>query len=485
MKLIHSSHIITALCLAALIPSTHAAVQSNIAIIGTGYVGLVSGPGLAEWGNTVICADIDKDKIAALHRGEIPIYEPGLKELVDRNVASGRLSFTDNVQKAIDDSEIIFIAVGTPMGDDGTADLKFVKSVIDMINPTLESPKIICTKSTVPVGTGAWIRSLLEARGIDLKSFSIVSNPEFLREGCAVKDFLYGDRIVIGAENDAALQTMCAVYQQPFDRGMKHVLTNVPSSEMIKYASNGFLAVKISYANELANLCDATGADAKTVTYAMGLDTRIGSLFLNPGPGFGGSCFPKDSQALLRIAQQHGIDLHCVQASLTANEHQKTIATEKLLKLMNNDVTGKTIAILGLAFKANTDDIRYSPAITTIKELLSHGALVKAYDPAAMNNMKKYFFPDITYCNDAYEAITGADAIIVITEWDEFKQLDWTKASKLVHDKILVDMRNIIEPTNLNNLGFAWDNIGRSCLVEKQSLGFNPQTHLEEDLEKI
>jgi UDPglucose 6-dehydrogenase len=469
MNFIRTTRIITTLCLATIISFNHAAVQSKIAIIGTGYVGLVSGPGLAEFGNTVICADIDKEKIAALHRGEIPIYEPGLKELVDRHVASangtGRLSFTDNVQGAIDEAEIIFIAVGTPMGDDGTADLKFVKSVTDMINPTLAAPKIICTKSTVPVGTGAWIRSLLEARGIDSKSFSIVSNPEFLREGCAVNDFLYGDRVVIGAENDAALQTMCAVYQQPFDNGMKHVLTNVTSSEMIKYASNGFLAVKISYANELANLCDATGADAKVVTYAMGLDTRIGGLFLNPGPGFGGSCFPKDSQALLRIAEDHDVDLYCVQASLTANEQQKEIAAEKLLELMNNDVAGKTIAILGLAFKANTDDIRYSPAITTIKELLSRDALIKAYDPAAMNNMKKYHFPDITYCQSAYEAITGADAIIVLTEWQEFKDLDWATVSTLVKSKILVDMRNIVEPALLNSLGFTWDDIGRSCFI--------------------
>jgi len=446
---------------------TIVSTPSKIAVIGTGYVGLVSGPGLAEFGNTVICADIDKDKIKRLKQNEIPIYEPGLKELVDRNVIAGKLSFTDNVQTAINEADIILIAVGTPMDEDGTADLKYVKNVIDMINPTIEQPKIICIKSTVPMGTGTWIRKLLEDRGVNPHSFSIVSNPEFLREGSAVNDFLYSDRIVIGAENETALQTMRAVYKEAGDKGTKMVLTNVPTAETIKYASNGFLALKISYANELANLCDATGADAKIVTYAMGLDTRIGSLFLNPGPGFGGSCFPKDSQALLRIGQQHGIDLHCVQASLIANNHQKEIASEKLLHLMNNKVDDKTIAILGLAFKANTDDIRYSPAITAIKKLLERGAHIQAYDPAAMSNMKQQFFPEITYASNAYEAVTGADAVIIMTEWNEFKELNWEQATTLMRGNILVDMRNLIEPTRLNALGLKWSAIGRTCFIEK------------------
>jgi UDPglucose 6-dehydrogenase len=435
----------------------------KIAIIGTGYVGIVTGAGLAEFGNSVVCADIEKKKIEMLQRGEIPIYEPGLKEIVDKNVTDLRLTFTTDVAQAIKQADVIFIAVGTPMQEDGSADLSYVLNVVNTIAQNINGFKIICTKSTVPIGTGAWIRNLLEDQGINPSSFVIVSNPEFLREGSAVSDFIHPDRIVIGAESEIALKIMQNIYGSLFKLGVKHVLTNVTTSETIKYASNAFLAVKLSYINEIANLCDANGADIKTVAYAMGLDKRISPLFLQPGPGFGGSCFPKDSQALLYMAQQKSLPLPVVQASLITNEMQKKIPAQKLLKLFNYDINGKTIAILGLAFKANTDDVRSSPAISTIKELQKNGAYIKAYDPVAMENMHLQL-PNIEYCSTLENAITHADALVIMTEWDEFKFMDLEKVGALMQSKILVDARNIINIDELKRLGFIFDNIGQSYL---------------------
>ena len=453
--------------------STIAQTNKIITVVGTGYVGLVSGAGLAEFGNRVICVDIDSNKINRLRNGEIPIYEPGLKEIVDHNVDVGRLSFTDKVNESIADADVIFISVGTPMGDDGDADLSCIESVVKSIALHMNKHKIIVIKSTVPIGTGKKIRESLEHDyNIEPHMFSMISNPEFLREGSAVKDFLEPDRLIIGAESDEALSVMCHIYEPLFAKGIPHVLTDIQTSETIKYASNAFLATKLSFINEVANLCDKTDADALTVAYAMGLDHRISSQFLRPGPGFGGSCFPKDTQALIFMAQQHGITIHTVKAALEANKVQQQKPVNKLISLMKNkckldNIKGYTIAILGLAFKGNTDDIRYSPAITTIKMLLDQGAHIKAYDPAAMDNMR-HVYPDITYCKSAYEAIENADAIIIMTEWNEFKQLDLARVSNLVKRKIIVDTRNLLNPSILKQLGFACDNIGQSYLCKSK-----------------
>ncbi len=440
-------------------------------MIGTGYVGLVTGACLAEIGNDVICADIDAQKIENLKNGIMPIYEQGLADIVERNVNVGRLYFTYDISDAIQAADIIFIAVGTPMGDDGSADLSYVNAVVKTIAENMNSYKIIVTKSTVPVGTGKNIRMQLEQLyHIDPTQFSIASNPEFLREGLAVYDFLHPDRLIIGTDSDIALIGLCEVYEPFLAAGVNHVLTDIQTAEMIKYASNSFLSVKISYINEIANLCDATNANVTTVAYAMGLDHRISPYFLNPGPGFGGSCFPKDSQALVYIAQQHGLPFHTVQAALDANKLQQQKPVEKLIKLVKDhyqqDLCGKTVAVLGLAFKANTDDVRYSPAITTIQMLLDSNVTVHAYDPIAMANMR-ILFPDITYCATLYEAAKDADAMIIVTDWDEMKQMDFSRIKQLMKQPIIIDARNIISPDALKQLGFVCDNIGQSFLCKK------------------
>lgn len=474
MKTLTSAYKKTILSLLLLPPLfSHAEEKNLITIIGTGYVGLVSGACLAELGNSVICADIDSDKINSLKNGIMPIYEQGLSEIVLRNVAAKRLHFTDDVNQAIRDANIIFIAVGTPMGEDGSADLSYINSVVGMIAHNINSPKIIVTKSTVPVGTGKKIRAQLEHDfTINPHLFSIASNPEFLREGLAVKDFLQPDRLVIGTDSDAALVALCEIYEPLITAGVNHVLTDIQTAEMIKYASNGFLSVKISFINEIANVCDAVDADVATVAYAMGLDHRISPYFLNPGPGFGGSCFPKDSQALVYIAQQHNLPFYTVQGALDANALQQTKSVEKLARLMkaqlNEEISGKTIAVLGLAFKANTDDIRYSPAIATIETLLQKGASVKAYDPIAMPNMSQVL-PEITYCNTIDEAVTNTDAIIIMTDWDEIKQIDFCHIKTLVKQPLIVDARNIINPEILKQLGFYCDTIGQSYLCKNQN----------------
>src|SRR3990172_1085790 len=458
-----------------LLPPLFLSAQSDkvITIVGTGYVGLVSGACLAEIGNSVICTDVDTKKIELLRDYIMPIYELGLEDLVERNVEAGRLMFTDDVSQAIEMGDIIFIAVGTPMGEDGNADLSYINAVIKTIADSLNSYKIIVTKSTVPVGTGKKIRAQLEENyGIDPSLFSIVSNPEFLREGLAVNDFLYPDRLIIGTDSDSALIALCEIYETLIAGGTPYVLTNVQTAEMIKYASNAFLSVKISYINEVANLCDATDADVKTVAYAMGLDHRISPAFLNPGPGFGGSCFPKDSQAIVYIAREHNLPFHTVQAALDANVVQQGKPVEKLQALvqreLHEDLAGKTIAVLGLAFKANTDDVRYSPSIKTIELLLEQGAIVRAYDPIAMNNMSK-IFPGLMYCTSPYEAATTADAVVIMTDWDEIKQIDFVRLKKVMRNAIIVDARNIVNPETLKQLGYACDAIGQSYLCKKRN----------------
>ena len=441
-----------------------------ITIVGTGYVGLVSGVGLAEIGNHVICADVVQEKIKMLQAGIMPIFEHGLQELVASNVMQTRLSFTADVESAVRQADVLFIAVGTPMADDGQADLSAVRHVIDMVAKNMNSYKVIVIKSTVPVGTCAHVRAQLQDLGVAPEQFDIVSNPEFLREGIAVSDFLHPDRVVIGVESERAREIMQLIYQPMIDQQVAVVYTNLETSETIKYASNAFLAAKISFINEIANLCDVTGASVYTVGRAMGLDRRIGPLFLNPGPGFGGSCFPKDCEALIYQAQTRGVDMKIVKATLQANDCQKEVAVKKLSVLMQklsqqdgttaNVMQGKTVAVLGLAFKANTDDVRYSPSIVAIKTLLAQGATVRAYDPAATENMRK-LFPDIMYASSPYEALDGVDACLVMTEWPEFKALDLARVAHLMKQKIVVDMRNILDRGQLTDLGFYSDAIGR------------------------
>jgi UDPglucose 6-dehydrogenase len=442
-----------------------------IAVIGTGYVGLVTGAGLAEFGNLVICADINREKIAALNNGIIPIYEPGLDQLVERNVHLKRLTFTHDVDSALSIADIIFITVDTPMKDDGTADLQAVMSVAQSIARNSTKYQVIVTKSTVPIGTGIMIKKALIKAGLSHYQFDIVSNPEFLREGSAVKDFLQPDRIVIGSESISALSIICSIYETLIQNNVPCVFTNLASAEMTKYASNAFLAVKVSFINEIANLCDKMGANVDTVASAMGLDHRINPLFLKPGPGFGGSCFPKDTQALLLIGQKQLVALNTVNAALETNKKQFLIPIEKTLHLMDiqhktDCLANKKIAVLGAAFKANTDDVRYSPACTVMKHLIKLGATVSCYDPVAMHNASREL-PSVDFCNNPYQAIKDADAVIIMTEWDEFRQLDWESIGQEVKQKIVVDARNIIKPEILKLLGFKIDMIGLSYLCRK------------------
>lgn len=464
LKRASSMNIRLFLLILVFMPSCVLSVPSKrkiIAVIGTGYVGLVTGAGLAHIGNNIICADIDKDKIEALKQGKIPIFEPGLDVLVKENVETGRLSFTTDVEEAIRSADVIFTAVGTPMGDDGSADLKFIEAVTNTIAHNMNGYKVIVTKSTVPIGTGAWIKKMMLQEGISQDQFDVVSNPEFLREGVAVQDFLHPDRIVVGTETEKARAIMQDIYQPMIDQNTAILFTNIPSSETIKYASNGFLAIKIAYINEIANFCRAAGADVYEVARGMGMDRRIGSMFLVPGPGFGGSCFPKDCHALVHIAQTHNTDMRVIQATLQANEYQKELAAKRIAQMLGT-VAGKNIAILGLAFKANTDDVRYSPSINTIQALLQQQAHVCAYDPVASKNMQMLIPPseNMTYAESPYEAAKNAHACIVMTEWAEFKALDLKKLGLLMAAKKLLDMRGIIDQEKAQDADFDFDAIG-------------------------
>ena len=433
----------------------------KICVIGTGYVGLVSGAGLADFGNQVECVDIDQSKIDMLKRGEIPIYEPGLKELVDRTVASGRLSFHSDVESAIRESEVIFIAVGTPMGANGEADLSAVKTVGRTIAENLNGYKIVCTKSTVPVGTGKELTALIQETAGQDAEFDVVSNPEFLREGSAVKDFLIPDRVVIGVNSERAEQVMRDVYRPLFINETPMVITNIPSSEMIKYTSNAFLAVKISFINEIANLADKVGADIHTIARAMGLDGRISPKFLHPGPGYGGSCFPKDTEALVHTGNQHGVEFKVVRGAIEANQGQRLVILEKAKELLP-EMSGKKVAILGLAFKANTDDVRDTPAIEIIKGLREAGAEVSAYDPIAADNMVKYYFSDLDVQPTVNDAVDSADLVLVLTEWNELRGLNLGDLKQRVNQPNIVDARNVLSVDQLKAYGFKYRNVGRS-----------------------
>ncbi len=432
--------------------------MNRIAVIGTGYVGLVSGAGLSDFGNTVICADINQEKIDELAKGNIPIYEPGLEEIVHRNVRAGRLSFTHNIQGAIENSDVIFIAVGTPEGNNGASDLSAVFSVARAIGDHLNAYKVICTKSTVPIGTGKRIISEIQSRSKE--DFDYISNPEFLREGSAVKDFLWPNRVIIGTSTQRALEVMKGVYRPLYINETPIIETTIQSAELIKYASNAFLAVKISYINEIANLCDEIQADVHVVAKAMGIDGRISQKFLHPGPGFGGSCFPKDTKALISTAEELGIPFTVVQGAIRANQAQKERMVQKLFQLLDHQVSGKKVAILGLAFKAQTDDIRESPAIDMIDALLKNKATVYAFDPVANDNMKKKF-PPIHVFDSWEEAVEDSDCVVIMTEWNEFRGLDLSRLSQLVKTPTILDCRNILRIDDLETNGFKYDNVGR------------------------
>lgn len=434
--------------------------MKKIAVIGTGYVGLVSGAGLSDFGNSVVCADINIDKINQLNNGDIPIYEPGLKEIVQRNVVSGRLSFSSNINKSIDDSDVIFIAVGTPEGENGSSNLDSIYNVARAIGQNLNEYKVICTKSTVPIGTGQIIMAEIEKYSKSKIDFDYISNPEFLREGSAVKDFLWPDRVIIGASNQKAIKIMKEVYRPLYINETPIIETTIQTAELIKYASNAFLAVKISYINEIANICDEIGADVHVVSKAMGIDGRISPKFFHPGPGYGGSCFPKDTKALRSTAEELGVPLKVVNGAIEANQTQKNRMVKKLMDLMDKNIAGKKITLLGLAFKAQTDDIRESPAIEMIEALLKNGAIVNAYDPESNENMKKRFSNLNTF--DSWEdAVKDADCVAIMTEWNEFRGLDLERLSTLVKSPVILDCRNILSVKDLKFHGFKYDNVGR------------------------
>jgi UDPglucose 6-dehydrogenase len=428
-------------------------------MIGTGYVGLVSGACFSEFGLTVICADIDEDKIAALVRGEIPFYEPGLREKVTRGVGEGRLFFTTDVGDAIRSSDVVFIAVGTPANRDGTPNLDAIDAVSREIGRNLNGYKVIVTKSTVPPRTGERIRMIVaEEAGRDA-SFDIVSNPEFLREGSAIEDFLRPDRIVIGAESERAVETMKQLYGPLYLIETPFIVTDVATAEMIKYSSNAFLATKVSFINEVANICELVGADVHVVVRAMGLDGRISSKFLHPGPGFGGSCFPKDVSALVASAQEAGYEFRLGHAVTKVNQLQRERMVAKIGKAVG-DLQGKRIGILGLSFKPNTDDMRDSPSIAIVRGLQAQGATVRAYDPAAMDNARR-ILENVEYCESSYEVADGADALVLMTEWNQFRNLDFERLKNALRAPIVIDLRNIYDPARMRDMGFEYHAVGR------------------------
>ena len=434
--------------------------MKKITIIGTGYVGLVTGVGLSEFGNKVICLDINQSKINDLNAGKVPIYEPGLEDLIRKNVNSERLFFSSDMASSIKESEVIIIAVGTPQSKNGAADLKYVFDALNSISENLNSYKVIVTKSTVPIGTGEKIITKLKKNYEENIDFDYVSNPEFLREGSAVKDFLWPDRVVIGTNNEKALQIMRDIYRPLYINKNPIQRAAVETSEMIKYASNSFLALKISFINEIANLCESVGADVHDVAIAMGKDGRISDKFLHPGPGFGGSCFPKDLEALLSLSQEHSVTMETLQAAIKANRNQKERIGEKLDRLVSGGIKGKKIAILGLAFKANTDDVRESSTIDLIKFILNQGGFVNAYDPIANESMAK-IFNDIHYFDNVYDAIYEVDALVIMTEWNEFRALDLNRIKKSMRNNYVLDTRNVLNMKELSEQGFVYDNIGR------------------------
>jgi len=432
----------------------------NISVIGTGYVGVVTGACFAEFGVQVTCMDKDERRIALLEKGDIPIYEPGLAELVRKGLSEGRLAFTTDLGQAVESGLAILIAVGTPARDDGSADLSFVEDVGRGIATHLNSYKVIVTKSTVPVGTGERLRDLITRHAPPSARFDMVSNPEFLREGAAVEDFMRPNRVVIGADSPQAEAIMRDLYRPLYLIETPFVFTDVATAEMIKYASNTFLATKVSFINEVANLCERVGANVQVVAKAMGLDHRIGSKFLHAGPGYGGSCFPKDIAALIETGRQAGCVMEIAEAAARANDKQRARMVEKIREALGGSLRGMRLGVLGLSFKPNTNDLRDAPALDIIPKLQEEGAEVRAYDPAGMEEARK-LLPTVTPCANAYETAAGADALILMTEWNQFRNLDLERIKGSLKRPVFVDLRNVYEPAHMTALGFRYTSVGR------------------------
>ncbi len=442
----------------------------NIAVVGTGYVGLVSGTCLSETGNNVICVDIDADKVAKLEAGQIPIYEPGLDVIFQRNIKEGRLHFTTNLEEAIKEATLIFLALPTPPGDDGSADLSYVLGVAEQLGKIMKDYKVIINKSTVPVGTAERTREAI-AKNASVE-FDVVSNPEFLREGVAVDDFMRPDRIVVGTTSDRARKLMEELYRPFVRQGNPIYFMDERSSEMTKYAANSYLATRISFMNELANLCEKAGADVETVRMGMGSDARIGKRFLFPGIGYGGSCFPKDVQALAKSADENNYDFKILKAVMKVNEIQKHVLTEKIFNHFGPDLTGKKVAIWGLSFKPNTDDIREAPSLYIIDDLLNAGAEIFAYDPEGIENVKQYFSKlseekklRLSFIDSYYEVLKGADFLAILTEWTEFRTPDFSKVKSLLKEPVIFDGRNLYDLEVMKNEGFYYNSIGRKKIT--------------------
>jgi UDPglucose 6-dehydrogenase len=431
----------------------------HIAVIGTGYVGLVSGACFAEFGIEVTCVDVDENKINRLHQGIIPIYEPGLDQIVEKNVKAGRLHFTTDIKSAVEDALVIFLAVGTPPKEDGSPDMSYYQQAAKDIAESMNGYKVLVTKSTVPVGTGEWLRQFVKDNLKTETNFGVASNPEFLREGAAIDDFMRPDRVVIGSNEEDAIAVMKDLYRPLYIIETPIVITSLEAAELIKYAANAFLATKITFINEIANLCDAIGCDVHDVARGMGMDNRIGRKFLHPGPGYGGSCFPKDTKAFTKVGDKFGVETSVVDAVIKANDFQRMAMIPKIEKLVG-DLSGKQIGVLGLSFKPETDDMRESPATDIIRELVKRGAKVKAFDPVAMEEAK-HSLPDIEYATDEYDAIDGADALVIVTEWNQFRALDMEKVKGLLKSPTIVDLRNVYEPKDMKLLGFNYVGVGR------------------------
>ena len=434
----------------------------RIAVVGTGYVGLVTGTCFAETGNTVTCVDIDVNKINNLRNGQIPIYEPGLENMFKHNVQHGRLKFTTDLKEGIQDAQIIFLALPTPPGADGHADLKYILKVADDLGPLLHQYTVIVDKSTVPVGTSEKVYAAIKKNAA--AEFDVVSNPEFLREGVAVEDFMKPDRVVIGTNSEKARKIMERLYAPLVRQGNPLVFMDERSAEMTKYAANSFLATKITFMNEIANLCEKVGANVDDIRKGIGSDARIGKRFLFAGIGYGGSCFPKDVQALYRTSEEFGYDFKILDAVMSVNEDQKTKLIPAITSHFNGDLSGKTIALWGLAFKPYTDDIREAPALENIRELLAAGAKIKAYDPEAMPNVKKVLGDTIAYTDNLYDTLIDADAVLIVTEWPEFRTPEFDKIEKLLKNKVIFDGRNLFEPSVMQEMGYKYVSIGRATV---------------------
>jgi UDPglucose 6-dehydrogenase len=432
----------------------------NICVVGSGYVGLVTGACLADFGMHVVGVDKDAAKVEALSQGKVPIYEPGLDTLVQKNMDEGRLRFSTELAPAIEEAQAIFIAVGTPPRSDGSVDLTFIREVATSISQHLNGYKVIVTKSTVPIGTGKMIEAIVREGAGGQHPFAVVSNPEFLREGSAIEDFMHPDRVVVGSRDQRAIDLMLDVYSPLAAADVPFVITDVESAELIKYASNGFLATKISFINEVAELCEALGANVDVVSRGMGLDSRIGPKFLDPGPGFGGSCFPKDTRAVAQIARDQGLAFRIIEAVLEVNEATKARMVAKIVRALGGAIAGRTIAVLGLSFKPNTDDIRESPALPIVQGLLDGGATVRAFDPEAMAACRP-LFPGVRFCDNPYEAARGADALVICTEWNQFRKLELDRLHAVLRRPLVIDLRNLYAPEKMAAASFEYISLGR------------------------